>query len=421
MEEPMNAKRNYYSFLWHAFFLAVTLNFMEVNTVAPDLLLRAGASSLELGILTAIMIGGASIMQLAFAAFLHRRGRKKPWLMMGIHVRILSLLGLGLLLWNLPKAEKNYLVYLMLLLIALFSFSGSFANLSYMDLIGRSIKKDNRKSFFFTRQLLMSIGLLVSALLVRQILLFRDYPRSHGILFILAGSLLWVASLGFWRIHEKAPEKKAESSGHTLKQIWTALKERGNIRYYLILSNIAGISILIIPFVIAQGRQAFGLSSRQVGNFLIIQVIGSIAVNLLFRKLKPQKDRYPYKSFLFIYIFSGALLPLYALWIVQFPEYYFTCFIISGLVVSLHQIVLPGILLEISGSENRIWMTGITGAFNFTAFLFPLAAGWLIDLKGFPLVFIISSLIILLSFIPALPMDCSPENLSEQIRKQRDP
>jgi len=398
--------RNYRSFLWHGFFLALTLNFMEVNTVAPDLILRAGGSSLELGILTAIMIGGASVMQLAFAAFLHGKARKKPWLLLGIKLRILALGGMGWLLFRFDQSRPG-LVPLILLLIALFSFSGSFANISYMDLLGRSIESTKRKSFFLQRQLLMSSGLLLSGLAVRYILRHWSYPESHGLLFVLAAALLLCASLGFWRVREQAASTKAQGSAETLKQIWGNLKERGNLRYYLILSNLAGISVLIIPFVIARGRASFNLTSEQVGNYLLIQVAGSIAVNLLFRKIKPGSKKYPYRGLLILYILAGALLPPLALLLTYSPELFFLCFVLSGLVVSLHQIVLPAVLIEISGAENRAWLTGITGAFNLAALLFPLAAGAMLDQWGFPVVFLGTSGVILLGLIPAVRMDCS--------------
>lgn len=404
--EHTDGRINYLSFLWHGFFLALTLNFMEVNTVAPDMILKAGGGTLELGILTAIMIGGASIMQLAFAAFLHRRPRKKPWLLLGINLRILALAGLGGLLFRFDQSREG-LVSLILLLIALFAFSGSFANISYMDLLGRSIEKEQRKPFFLHRQLLMSLGLLLSGLSVRLILGRWEYPGSHALLFTLASLLLLCASLGFWRVRERSSGIPVQSSRQTLKQIWMEMKKRGNLRYYLILSNLAGISVLIIPFVIAAARESFALSSRQVGNYLLVQVISSLLINLVFQRIKPHQARYPYKGLLFIYIIAGALLPPLALILKAHSAWFFLCFILSGLVVSLHQIVLPGVLIEISGEENRAWLTGITGALNLAAFIFPVAAGLLLERIGFPLVFLGTSFVILLGLIPAVGMDCS--------------
>ena len=55
------SKHNYYSFLWHAVFLALAINFMDMDTIIPAMMLDAGGSALQLGILTAIMLGGGRV------------------------------------------------------------------------------------------------------------------------------------------------------------------------------------------------------------------------------------------------------------------------------------------------------------------------------------------------------------------------
>ena len=77
-----DAKVNFLSFLWHALFLALAKNFMDVNTIIPAMLINAGGTTTDLGILTAIMIGGASFMQIAFAGFLFKKIMKKRYLLL---------------------------------------------------------------------------------------------------------------------------------------------------------------------------------------------------------------------------------------------------------------------------------------------------------------------------------------------------
>ncbi|MDD3131723.1 MAG: hypothetical protein PHN94_07870, partial [Bacteroidales bacterium] len=51
---------NFWSFLWHAGFLALAKNFMDVDTIIPAMLVEAGGGALHIGIMTAIMLGGSS-------------------------------------------------------------------------------------------------------------------------------------------------------------------------------------------------------------------------------------------------------------------------------------------------------------------------------------------------------------------------
>jgi hypothetical protein len=57
------SKKNFHAFLWHASFLAIAKNFMDVDTVIPAMLLNAGGTQVHVGILTAIMIGGSRFSQ----------------------------------------------------------------------------------------------------------------------------------------------------------------------------------------------------------------------------------------------------------------------------------------------------------------------------------------------------------------------
>src|SRR5680860_558237 len=90
---------NFYSFLWHASFLAFAKNFMDVDTIIPAMIVEAGGGAMHIGIMTAIMLGGSSFMQLFFAPYLSNKAQKKNYLLLGINVRIFALAGLGILLF----------------------------------------------------------------------------------------------------------------------------------------------------------------------------------------------------------------------------------------------------------------------------------------------------------------------------------
>lgn len=59
MNNTEYAKRNFNSFVWHAVFLALTKNFININTVIPTMLIEAGGSSFHLEILAIHIVSGA--------------------------------------------------------------------------------------------------------------------------------------------------------------------------------------------------------------------------------------------------------------------------------------------------------------------------------------------------------------------------
>jgi hypothetical protein len=81
MNQEINQKRNYTAFLIHAIFLALTMSFIDVNTIIPNMMGELGAKSIQLGLLSSIMIGGTSFMQLLFALMIIPLKKKKPALL----------------------------------------------------------------------------------------------------------------------------------------------------------------------------------------------------------------------------------------------------------------------------------------------------------------------------------------------------
>jgi NhaP-type Na+/H+ and K+/H+ antiporter len=63
-------------------------------------------------------------------------------------------------------------------------------------------------------------------------------------------------------------------------------------------------------------------------------------------------------------------------------------------------------LLEISTNENRAVYTGLSGAGSIMQVVYPLLAGYLVGLIGFPAVFIMTSLYIVLGLYVAKTIHC---------------
>lgn len=404
MNHPLHSKRNFKAFVWHAVFLALTKNFADINTVIPTMLIQAGGSPFHLGTLTAIMIGGSKFMHIFFAAFLTHKEKSRNYLLLGIYLRVGTLLTLGYLLSFADTMKGQCVIAVILVLMTIFSFSGAFAGIAYNDILGKSIRADSRKRFFIAKQILASTAVLVSALVARKILSTYSYPANYSILFILAGLFLFVGSGGFWVVKEKVSiVSETLSLRKKFGLFWRAFAEDKTLRNYLYAVNSTSIGIAVIPFLIALAKKNFGLTGTDIGNYLLLQVAGMILANILFKYLS--KDR-GYKGILTIHILSGALLPIAALLLQNSPNLFLILFPISGLVLASKEIAIPGILLEISNEENRAIYTGISGAGSVTSILFPLAAGALISVIGFTPVFIAASLFIVSSFLFSVNIQC---------------
>jgi len=402
-----HSPHNFRAFVWHACWLAFTATFTEVNTVLPGMILRVGGSQIQVGILTAIMVGAPMLTQLIFAGLLTPKPRKKPFLLAGIYLRVGALSGMAWTLSRFTSIDPAYIIFLVYGWMLIFTTSGAFAGVSYTDILGKSIATDQRKRFFVLRQFLSSIGVLISALIARELLKRFEYPLNYELLFIAAAFFLFVASLGFVVLREKQVANRYESSSflEIIKVIPGYLRQDSNLRNFIIMNNLTGFATTLTPFYVVLARDSYSLSNQDIGNFLLIAISGMILSNILWSRIV---KKYSFKGVLIVWIVIGASLPALALFLSSHMTYavYQLIFFLSGVAVSAQKIAKEGVLLEISENDTRALYSGINGAFSITIALFPLISGFVIAWLGYAPVFLLGSLAMLSALFVVRSIKC---------------
>ncbi|MCK5467321.1 MAG: hypothetical protein KAI99_02395, partial [Cyclobacteriaceae bacterium] len=196
------SRKNFYAFLWHAGISAIALSFVDVDTVIPAMLINAGGTSVHVGILTAILIGGTRLSQLFFAPYINSKSNKKGLLITGIYLRMIALAGMAVIFFSYDNFSNAVIISLVFILMTGFSLGGAFATISYTDILGKSILENLRKSFFSMRQIIASSITLISAWFAGYLLKQYDYPVNYIYVFSIAALALLIASFGFWKIKE---------------------------------------------------------------------------------------------------------------------------------------------------------------------------------------------------------------------------
>ena len=397
------SKHNLRSLLWHAGFLALAQNFIDIDTVIPAMMVDSGGTAMHIGILTAIMLGGSSFTQLIYAPFISNYSFKKKFLLLGINSRILALLAMGLMLYFNAYLQDDYRILLIFFLITIFSLGGAFANISYTDILGKSIDEQSRKSFFSLRQVITGLILLSSVFLARSVLTADEYPLNYAHMFFIGFIALAIASLGFWNLKEVTPSRlKVKSPGHFVRLIKSELKENQQLGHFLGFINTMGISIGLLPFVILYARENFDTHSSNTASFLLFKVIGSVLMGLL---LLAFARKFRYRNLLLLNVALAFVLPLFLLLASDTPPFNLV-FFIGGIVFATYTISMNGVLLEVSGTANRALYTGIAGAGNILPALFPILGGWMIMQFGYPVFFILYMVTILSSLYFIIKLKC---------------
>jgi MFS family permease len=395
---------NFFALLWHAIFLALASNFMDVDTIIPAMLIKAGGGKIHLGFMTAIMLGGATVLQLVFAGFISHRPRKKKFLLLGINLRIVALFALSVLFFYSGLLVDGLLILLIFVFISQFSFSGAFANISYVDIVGKSLYGADRKAFLSAKQIVFSVGFFTSAVSARHLLARLAFPDNYTLLFLLAATLLFIASLGFWCLREKPTQVRPKVR---LREFFAlippAVKSDRNLKYYLLLINSLGLGLSVLPFLIYLAKENFGLSGSLIGNFLLLKTIGMLSAGYVLFRLS---GRFTYRSVLLASIVLAVAVPIGALLLQGSPKLYSFIFIFSGIFMTTYKTAIEGILLEISTDDNRATYAGISGAGSILTTVFPISAGFLLEAFGYLPVFVGVSVLVAASGVFVMKLDC---------------
>lgn len=394
---------NFRSLVWHAGFLALAQNFIDIDTIIPAMLVESGGTAIHVGILTAIMLGGSSFTQLIFAPFISNYSFKRKFLLLGINSRMLALLAMGLMLYFNAYLLDDYRILLIFVFISIFSLGGAFANISYTDILGKSILQESRKPFFSIRQIIGGAILLISVFVARKVLVSSPYPLNYANMFFIGFAALSIASLGFWNLRETIPSRlSVKSPGHFLQLIRAELKENPKLGNFLGFINTMGISIGLMPFVILYAKDIYGTASGDTANFLLFKVIGSVFMGLL---LFLFARKFRYRNLLYLNALIALLLPLLIMLVPGQPPFGLL-FFIGGIIFATYTITMNGVLLEVSGTSNRALYTGIAGAGNVLPALFPLLGGWVISAFGFNTFFILFMISIAMSLVFIYRLKC---------------
>ena len=376
---------------------------MDVDTIIPAMLIESGGGATHIGIMTAILLGGSSVTQLFFAPYISNKSYKKEYLLLGINSRIFSLLGLGLILFYLQAGQSVHIIWIIFVLITIFALGGAFANIGYTDILGKSILEEKRKSFLSFKQITAGIVVLFSAVLARKVISSSGFPLNYAYTFIIGSSALLIASLGFWNLKETEPSiLKINGFKNFIQVLKSELKANPKLSYFLGFVNTQGIAISFLPFLTLYAKEVFHTQSNDTAMFLVFKVTGIVLVSFL---ILLWAKRIKYKWLLYGNVLLSLAMVIAALCINESIHIKYI-FILGGIVYSIFSITMNGVLLEVSGRENRAIYTGFAGAGSIIPAIFPLTAGYLIKAFGFQTFFLLYIVIISFSVFFICKLNC---------------
>ena len=169
MKFTKSSKFIYFAFIWHGFFLALTVSMINLNTVFPALITALTESKIIFGALYSVMLGVPLIFNVIFSHYLKKKQYKKKYLLLGIYLRSSAFLGMAFFTYYFSKSSPMITIYSFFFFVFVFSISAGFAGLSYSDIIAKSMKSDKRIKLYTIKQFFGSSAAFIGGLIIARI------------------------------------------------------------------------------------------------------------------------------------------------------------------------------------------------------------------------------------------------------------
>jgi MFS family permease len=394
-----NIKFVYFAFVWHGFFLALTMAMIDFNTVLPTLIDTLNDSKIIFGSLYSIMLGGPLIFNILFSHYLKRFRKKKKFLLIGMYIRGLSFFGMAFVTYTYGAQSPMTVILSFYFFITLFAVSAGFAGLSYSDIAAKMVGQKERTTLFTVKQFFSSTASFMGGVLVGYVFASDiGFPLNYTYTLGLGFLGLFIASIGFMILKE--PEgvvsKDALSLREYVRTVPRMMKEDRTFLKFVVVENLSSFSMMILPFYILYAREVLQISDAYIGVYLILQVSGTILSNIMWGLIGKKKNA---KSIVRGCVLLGALNPIIAVTLGVFsPELFGLVFVIIGFNMSGRQVGFEPYLLDIAPARKRIEYLGVRGSLNLLVVILPLLGGVFISLAGYEMTFILVSVIMMVAF-----------------------
>ena len=403
-----NVRYNYMLGITNGSLFMFGIAFINPLTVLPVFIKCFTTSDFIVGIASSLWRMGWLLPQLLVAGHVEKIPYKR-----GIYLRMN---GIRLLLtWlTIPLiatyalTHPTFTLVAFLLLFALATFLGGIAGLPFNDMVAKTIPVQYLGSFFATRMFFgAGVMSIIAGLIVKYILsadVAFPFPNNFVIIFTFAALFMTLGIATYTFVRE--PPSKISSTQRTffslLKEIPIILKRDVNYRRLIIVQLLSSGISFSLPFYIIIAQEKFGSTVSTAGTFIVVQTIGVLFFNLLWKYISSYRGD---RQVIFVALILQAVIPIYALivskvfgnWLLQCPPWMVTVafspiFILIGGTMTGLWVGYSSYLLSIAPEDRRPTYVGTSNTILGVAAIFPALGGYIADLAGLHSVIVLSIL-----------------------------
>ena len=412
----------------------MAMSFASSDMVLPAFIQTMTASSVLVGLSSAIIRIGWSWPQVFISRIVESRSRKMPLLLTVGYLRSLAWFAIAALTFLIGGSHPALFLTCFLLLYAFSTSMMGISNVPFMDIVGKAIPSATRARVIAMRRLVGGAMAMLAGVVISYVLSERSglsFPRDYGVLFILSGIGTTLSIYIFGKIPEpiEPVRKTRQALGAYLKGGLAIVKEDANFRLLCGVQVQMAFCQMALPFYVPYAISELRVGPVYVGVFVAVLQLSSLLSNVMWAHVGQRKGNRAlivYGSYFLLFTTIASLLTIYVpdvkitpLAFLGFPgavsirvaffalTFVFTGFGISGLFTGRMTYVL-----DIAPPDRRPTYTSFLNVFMLPQGLFPLIAGSLVSWISYWNVFLITLLF-------SVPLVLSVRRL-EDLRPEED-
>lgn len=373
-------------------------SFIAPAIILPLYLSHFTHNPLIIGLIPFLSTGGFLLPQLFTANLVERSPIKKFYpVNIGFFSERMPVLMIAVTAALFAKTSPALALGLFLLCYTWYSFGAGLIIVGWQDMVAKIIPFDRRGRFFGISNFAGSASGVVGALAVVFVLERFPFPQGFVFSFFAAAVLIYL-SWYFISLTREPPlyiDKPKVSQTEYLRSLPALLRKDPNFRQYLLFQILFSFSGMAGGFLIVYTAKVWNLPDSQAGGYVLAMQIGQSLANLFFGFLA---DRKGHKISLEITALVSAASFLLSL-LATSPMWFYPIFFLRGVATAGALLSGISIVLEFTAPKDRPTYIGLANTLpGIASSLAPLIGGLIAQIAGYAPMFLISSLIGLLSF-----------------------
>ena len=374
------------------------MSFISSAVILPLFVSHFTDNPVLIGLIPFLSSAGYLLPQLFVANAVERAPLKKFFpITIGFFLERMPIFLMAPAAYFLATSQPALSLFIFFVLYAWHTFGAGMIIVGWQDMIAKIIPVDRRGRFFGITNFVGNGTGILGAMALPYVLNKYAFPQGYVISFTIASALILLSWVFLALTREPAihNSKPSVSQLDYLRSLPEIVGKDHNFRMYLVSQFIFYLSGMATGFLVVYSVQTWKMPDAEAGGFTIALQIGLTLANLFFGFLADHKGHKISLEISMVLSIISLILAIFA----PSPAWFYVIFFLRGAVMASTFISGVSIVYEFTTAENRPTYIGLANTIpGIAGSIAPLIGGWLAGAISYQAMFILSSVIGVISW-----------------------